>query len=126
MGFRDTNLLGSGGRLSFGCSGLLRSSGRCLLCGRLLLSGSGLLGCCGFLLGSRLLRSGSLLDLGGRGRLVLLVQLDGTGRALGLNEVAIGNTALESLVELRVEVILNVEVGLDIFLDGLTALRILV
>lgn len=44
---------------------------------------------------------------------------DGKTRTLGLDEVAGGDTTLQGLVELRVEVALDLEVGLDILLDGL-------
>ena len=56
---------------------------------------------------------------------LLLGQLDGAGWALWLREVALLNTRLQSLVEQGVELGLggrgNLVVGLDVFLDCLTA-----
>jgi hypothetical protein len=69
------------------------------------------------------LRSSSLL----LSRL-LLGQLDGAGGTLGLGEVALLNTRLQSLVEQGVELSLgsggDLVVGLYVFLDALTAVRL--
>jgi hypothetical protein len=69
--------------------------------------------------------------LGGSGLLLsrlsslLLGQLDGTRGTLGLGEVTLLNAGLQGLVEQRVELSLgcggDLVVGLDVFLDGLTA-----
>jgi hypothetical protein len=137
-GFEDLGLVDNGrsssgglarlGRVSLGPANRLLSSG-----GGGLLGGLGLLGLLSLLglLGSRLLSSsslgGSLLSsrLGGS---FLLGKLHGSGRALGLKELALLNTSLDGLVELAVKGVgggrSNLVVRLNIFLDRLAAATI--
>lgn len=111
-----------GGSL-LGRGGLLGSSG---LGGSGLLGGSSLLGGGGLFRGGGLGGGGSSLlgSSGLLGRGLLLGQLGAARGALGLGKDALFDAGLEGLVEERVEhVVRDVQgvVGLDVFLEGLTA-----